>query len=75
MDGLGYLSIVGISTISGLILIAIMLLIVFLISAFSYRKNLNPDNIVIPVSTSITDSLSSLILVSVTIFILEFLIF
>jgi len=75
MGGIGYLSIIGISTIAGLILISIMLFVVFIISAVSYRKGLNPDNIVIPISTSTTDSLSSLILVSVAILVLQYFVF
>ena len=71
ISGLTFISMISISTIAGMILIAIMLLIVFLISAISYKKGLDPDNIVIPVSTSTTDSISSLILVSVAILILN----
>ena len=68
---LTFLSMISISTIAGMVLIAIMLLIVFLISTISYKKGLDPDNIVIPVSTSTTDSVSSLILVSVAILVLS----
>ena len=71
IPGLTFFSMVSISTISGMILIAIMILIVFLISVISYKKGFDPDNIVIPISTSTTDSISSLILVSVAIFILS----
>lgn len=71
ISGLSFSSLIGISTISGMILIGIMLLIVFFISTISYNKGLDPDNIVIPISTSTTDSLSSLILVSVTILVLS----
>ena len=74
ISGLGFLSMISISTIAGMILIAIMLLIVFLISTISYKKGLDPDNIVIPVSTSTTDSVSSLILVSVAILVLSLMV-
>ncbi len=67
--GLGYAKIISISTISGFILVPIMMIIVFYISTISYRKGLDPDNIVIPISTSITDSISSLILVTVSLII------
>jgi mgtE-like transporter len=72
ITGMSFINIIGISTIAGMILILIMLLIVFLISSLSYRNGLDPDNIVIPISTSITDSLSSLTLVSIAILILSF---
>jgi len=73
IPGLSFVVIIGISTIGGLILISIMLLIVFLISSLSYKNDLDPDNIVIPISTSITDPLSSLTLISVSIMILSLL--
>lgn len=66
--GLGFLTIL-ISVLSGLILIPIMLLIVFYISTISFRRGLNPDNIVIPISTSITDFISNLILMGVVLFV------
>ncbi len=65
-NGLGYHNIIAISFISGLILILIMIFIVYYISSVSYRKGLDPDNIVIPLSTSLTDSVSTLILISVS---------
>ena len=71
IPGLTFLSVIAISTISGMILISIMLLVVFFISTMSYSKGLDPDNIVIPISTSTTDSISSLILVSVSILVLN----
>ena len=64
--GVGFLHALGISFISGMILIAIMLLVVFYISTISYRRGLDPDNIVIPLSTSLTDSISTLILIVVS---------
>lgn len=71
IPSLSFISIVGISTIAGMILIAIMILVVFFISTLSYKRGFDPDNIVIPISTSTTDSLSSLILVYVAIFVLS----
>ena len=64
--GIGYLKIIEISTISGLILIPIMMVLVFYVSTLSYRHNLDPDNIVLPISTSTADSISSLILVAIS---------
>ena len=64
--GVGYLHSILISLIAGMILILIMLLVVFYISTISYRKGLDPDNIVIPLSTSLTDSISTLILIVVS---------
>ncbi len=43
--------------------IFIMMFMVFYISTISFKKGLDPDNIVIPLSTSITDSISTLMLI------------
>ena len=64
--GVGYLQSILISLIAGMVLILIMLLVVFYISTISYRRGLDPDNIVIPLSTSLTDSISTLILIVVS---------
>ena len=64
--GVGFLHSVLISLIAGMILILIMLLVVFYISTISYRRGFDPDNIVIPLSTSLTDSISTLILIVVS---------
>ncbi|MBR4447735.1 magnesium transporter [Methanobrevibacter sp.] len=72
--GVGFDKIVQISTISGIILVAIMITLVYYVSITSYNRNLDPDNIVIPISTSITDSISSLVLISVSLLILGALI-
>ena len=72
--GVGFHKIIPISTLSGLILVTIMVFLVYYISITSYSHNLDPDNIVIPISTSVTDSISSLILISVSIILLGALI-
>ena len=72
--GVGFDKIIGISTIAGLILCTIMVFLVYYISITSYNHNLDPDNIVIPISTSVTDSISSLILISVSLILLGVLI-
>ncbi len=64
--GVGFIEALSISFTSGIILILIMLLVVFYISTISYRKGLDPDNIVIPLSTSLTDSISTLIFIVVS---------
>ena len=64
--GVGIIESIVISLTSGMILILIMLLVVFYISTISYRRGLDPDNIVIPLSTSLTDSISTLILIVVS---------
>jgi mgtE-like transporter len=74
VTGVGFDKILMISTFAGLILVAIMVTIVYYVSITSYNNNLDPDNIVIPISTSITDSISSLILISVSLLILGVLI-
>nr|WP_292750363.1 magnesium transporter [Methanobrevibacter sp.] len=68
--GVGFARIIGISGLSGIILVTIMVFLVYYISTISYNKNLDPDNIVIPISTSVTDSISSLTLISVSLLIL-----
>ncbi len=68
--GIGFFNITLISTVSGIFLILIMIFIVFYISSLSYKNGLDPDNIVIPISTSITDLISNLFLVLVSILIL-----
>lgn len=72
--GVGFIKIIEISTLSGLILVSVMVFLVYYISITSYSHNLDPDNIVIPISTSITDSISSLILISLSLIILGVLI-
>lgn len=72
--GVGFDKIIEISTLAGIILVAIMVIISYYVSITSYNHNLDPDNIVIPVSTSITDSISSLILISVSLLLLGVLI-
>ena len=69
--GVGFHRSILISLIAGMILILIMLLVVFYISTISYRRGLDPDNIVIPLSTSLTDSISTLILIVVSLGILS----
>ena len=70
INDIGFAKIVEISTISGLVLMSVMVVLVYYISITSYNRNLDPDNIVIPISTSVTDSISSLILISVSLIIL-----
>lgn len=72
--GVGFDKLVEISTSSGVILVSIIILIVYYVSVTSYNNNLDPDNIVIPISTSITDSISSLILISMSLLFLGVLV-
>ena len=72
--GVGFDKIISISTLSGLILVTVMVFAVYYISTVSYNHNLDPDNIVLPISTSVTDSISSLILISVSLLLLGALI-
>lgn len=73
--GLGFDKTIFISLASGLILIPIMMVIVFYVSTISYRRGYDPDNIVIPISTSITDSISSLILIGVSLIVTGAIVF
>ena len=67
--GIGYDKILLISSIAGFILIPIMLILVYYVSIVSYNRGYDPDNILIPISTSVTDSISSLILILVSLII------
>ncbi len=69
--GVGFVRIILISTVSGFILLSIMIFVVYYISITSYSRDIDPDNIVIPISTSVTDAISSLILISVSLFFLS----
>lgn len=66
---IGFLTIMLISLLAGILMILIMQFVVFYISIISYRKGLDPDNIVIPLSTSLTDSIATLFLVCVSVLI------
>lgn len=59
-----------ISTLAGLLLTPFMLLIAFYLSILSYRRGLDPDNIVIPLSTSITDPVANTSLVIMVLLVL-----
>ena len=69
--GVGFHRSILISLVAGMILIFIMLLVVFYISTISYRRGLDPDNIVIPLSTSLTDSIATLILIVISLGVLS----
>lgn len=73
-SGVGFINIILISLISGIILVSVMLFVVYYISITSYNKDIDPDNVVIPISTSITDAISSLILISISLLFLGALI-
>lgn len=72
--GVGFINIILISLISGIILLTLMIFVVYFISITSYNRDLDPDNIVIPISTSLTDMISSMTLISVSLLILGALI-
>ncbi|MCR5026447.1 MAG: magnesium transporter [Methanobrevibacter sp.] len=72
--GVGFINIILISLISGLILVSIMIFAVYYISITAYNRDIDPDNVVIPISTSMTDAISSLILVSISFLVLGALI-
>lgn len=63
IPSVGLNNMVLISTLAGLLLTPFMLLIAFYLNIFSYRRGLDPDNIVIPLSTSITDPVANTFLV------------
>ena len=72
--GVGFTNIILISLISGIILVSLMIFVVYYISITAYNRNIDPDNILIPISTSITDAISSLVLICISLLILGALI-
>lgn len=71
---LGFYHMLFITTVSGLILISIMIIIVYYISSMSYSRGTDPDNIVIPIATSLTDPFATIVLMTITITVLNGLI-
>jgi mgtE-like transporter len=74
-DTLGILTTLPIIIISGFIVITIMMTIIFYLSVLSVREGLDPDNIVLPISTSLTDLISIIVLTSFAVFILNHFMF
>ena len=70
LTSIGLFNTLAIIIISGFIVISIMTLVIFYISSFSVRKGLDPDNIVIPISTSLTDLISTVVFISIAILII-----
>ncbi|MDR2829482.1 MAG: magnesium transporter [Methanobrevibacter sp.] len=70
---LSFITMILISTISGLVLIPILIFVVFNVSIFSYLHGLDPDNIDIPFETSLTDFLSNIVLIAVSIILFRLL--
>jgi mgtE-like transporter len=70
---IGIVTMILISTISGLILIPVSMFIVFGISIFSYIQGFDPDNVVIPLETSLIDFLSNIVLMTVSLTLFSFL--
>jgi mgtE-like transporter len=66
IPSVGLYNMILISSIAGFILTPIMLITAFYLNSISYRKGFNPDNIVIPLSTSITDPIANLSLIIMT---------
>ncbi|MGC9517706.1 MAG: magnesium transporter [Methanomicrobiales archaeon] len=71
INSLGLSEMVIISTLAGLLLSPLILVMTFYLSTISYRMGLDPDNIVIPISTSLTDPLATSSLVFIFIIILN----
>lgn len=70
ITSVGLLKSLIISTIAGFFLIVVMVTITFLISVISYEKGIDPDNVTIPIITSIADILGVLFLLIVSGFVL-----
>jgi len=63
IPSLGIQKMVLISFLAGMLLTPFILIIAFYLSAVSYRKGLDPDNVVIPLTTSLTDPMATTSLV------------
>lgn len=74
IEAFSILHLILISLISGLVLIPIMIIIVFFIGIYSFKKGLDPDNVIIPISTSLTDALSNSLLILFSTIILSFMV-
>ncbi len=70
IPSVGLEKMVLISTLAGFMLTPFMLMIAFYLNIISYKKGLDPDNIVIPLSTSITDPVANTFLVLMVILVL-----
>lgn len=70
IPSVGIEKMVLISTCSGLLLTPFLLMVGFYLSTLSYRKGLDPDNVVIPLSTSLTDPVANTSLVIMVLLIL-----
>ncbi len=73
IKGFSILHLILISLLSGMVLIPIMMVIVFFIGIYSFNKSLDPDNVVIPISTSITDALSNSLLIVFSLIVISFM--
>lgn len=74
IPSVGVEKMVLISTLAGILLTPFMLIIAFYLNVLSYRRGLDPDNIVIPLSTSLTDPVANTFLVLMVILVLGYLI-
>jgi len=68
IHSLGIYELIFISTGAGILLAPLIIFMTFFLSTASYRLGLDPDNIVIPISTSLTDPLATTSLVLVFLF-------
>lgn len=55
IGGLGLVQILSLTLTAGLILTTIVVVLTFIVSVVSYRMNIDPDNVTIPVITSVAD--------------------
>lgn len=68
INSLEIYELIFISTVAGILLAPLIISMTFFLSTASYRLGLDPDNIVIPISTSLTDPLATISLVLVFLF-------
>ncbi len=55
LGGLGIAQLVGLTLFAGLILTTVVVFLTFLVSVLAYRLSLDPDNVTIPIITSVAD--------------------
>jgi mgtE-like transporter len=72
LETVGIENMVVISTLAGLLLTPFMLMIAFYLSIVTYKQGLDPDNVVIPLTTSMTDPVANTFLVLMVISIIGY---
>ncbi len=64
IGGLSFVQMLQLSLLSGIVIHFFLLLMAMAVSVYSFRMNIDPDNVTIPIMTSIADVMSVLVLVT-----------